>query len=169
MDYKDLQKALNEVEENWRNYRDKVVETFRSIVTGFARYLKLEYPTKLLQYCPPDLEDYKENTAYTIHGALKFEENGWASLYILLILKEDTNVFPKKRYLLQFMIKQKKGKWLAKGFKDGPILVLNDPITDNDLLQFNDYVSERLYNWLIKGVDNWLKGEDHSVLGFITE
>ena len=135
MNYQDFQNALINTENRWRDYRNEITNAFAIIVNSFSKYLNLPDSNRLLKYTPPDRTKYKENTNYTIHGAIKLEDDGWATLGLLLLLERDKNTHPKRKYIFNFQLKKKNEKWLLKGFKDGPEIEINT-ICWRSLFQF---------------------------------
>jgi len=169
MKYIELQEAFNNKRDKWNNYQSELVNSFSKIINSFIAYLDIQEPNRLIKLTPIDRSKSKDGSNYTVMGAMNFEDNGWASLGLILTLERSKNSYQKTDYIFNFFLKKKDSIWLIKGFRDGPEIELSSDINEDSLNTFNDHISESFHKSITRGVDEWLMESENHLIGFYQE
>lgn len=92
-------------------YREKCFNYMGSLVSEFIRHCGI--PEEQIRFVP-DNEEPKENTLYSLPGAMHLDEDTFWHVGLRITLYEKPNVFPHQPVLLVICVKEMDGKLLVK-------------------------------------------------------
>ncbi len=107
MPYLDLCKEYKSSRDQYFKLHDDASGFAGALFTGFKEFLDLKNDDHDLIKIIPNIPDYKEDSIYTPHGAVKLDESGYWQFSILLRLHIDGNKNVHPAEIVKFNISYK--------------------------------------------------------------
>ena len=156
MSYKDLIDAWDHSRKEWQEYRVEASSIFAQITRAIRNYFAFPNPESQLKTIPLSDDKRKENMMYTIMGALNFEDDGWTSMGLLIVLEKENMISPKDAYKLGVFIKKASDIWLVKCPQDSTPIEISATPTEDELVKVAKQIHSILLTTIKDTLPRWL-------------
>jgi hypothetical protein len=153
--FEDMCAAYADSRNKFFSYRKRCQSHMSALVSGFIEYCKI--PPDQVLFLPCDHEP-KENSRYSLPGAMHLDEDTYWYLGVQITLYEKPNIFPHQPILLILCVKDINGDLFVKIGRDSQTQQLN--LSDeSERSSFYDQLVGIITRYFKEGLQQFLETE----------
>jgi len=139
--YEELGRAFGASRHAFGDYRAECTKFAGAFLRGFADYIECD-PNRAFNFIPLK-EPVKDDTTYTIPGAMHLDDDTYWHLGVLFCVYEKPNIDPPNQVLMRLKIKHLDDTYLVQ-IGDGQEYQIKDPTSEALRPIFDEIVAEMM-------------------------
>lgn len=160
MNYQEIVGLWKQGRENWHDYELKVGAVAQRIYNFFCLKLELQDDNKerYLKLLPPTEKDDEKirTTSWSAPGCVEFQDDGWSTVGLLLLLERSETSWPKNQYRFYLNIRYNGTDWKVKIAEDGKLHNISNEYTEDELNPIWIEFLELIKHQTIDSLNIWL-------------